>query len=93
MRTSLISNKSNQSNQKGFGLVPVFVLLLVVGAASVIGFRVLSSHTVQSSSSVGTSPRKAPSTLKNPNDLQKASDSMTETIDTSSLDADLNSLL
>ena len=82
-----------RSNQKGFGLVPVFVLLLVVGAASVIGFRVLSSHADVSSNSVGATPHKAPTAIKTSKDLQRASDSMTGTLDTSSLDADLNSLL
>lgn len=82
-----------RSNQKGFGLVPVFVLLLVVGATSVIGYRVLSSHTVVSSTNVAPPPHNAPAILKNPNDLQKASDSMNGTLDTTSVDADLNSLL
>jgi hypothetical protein len=80
-------------NQSGFGLVPVLFLVVVVAAVAVIGYRISNKTQVASSVPAIALSTKAPVTIKDAAGLQKASDSLTGNLDTTSLDADLNSLL
>lgn len=80
-------------NQSGFGLVPVLFLVVVVAAVAVIGYRISNKTQVASTSPAIARSTKAPLVIKNAAGLQKASDSLTGSLDTTSLDTDLNNLL
>lgn len=80
-------------NQSGFGLLPVLFLVVVVAAVAVIGYRISNKTQLASTTPAIVTSTKAPKAVKNTADLQKASDSLTGTLDTTSLDTDLNNLL
>lgn len=80
-------------NQSGFALIPVIALVLVVGAIAVIALRVNSGNKVATVTSSSVKQSKAPADIKTTKDLQRASDSLSGSVDTSSLDADVASLL
>ena len=80
-------------NQSGFALIPVIALVLVVGAIAVIALRVNSGNKVATVTRSSVKQSKAPADIKTTKDLQRASDSLSGSVDTSSLDADVASLL
>lgn len=86
-----------RNDQTGFGLLPVLLAVVVLGAIAVVGLRMVNNAAAPlDNTSVAT--KRVPPAIKNKADLQKAAQALDTTpIDTGvnpgELDADLNSLL
>lgn len=87
------------TNQSGFGLVAVVILLVVVAGVGLVGYRVLNNtyDTTPLSSPVAKSG-KAPTAISSKADVTKAAAALDATpvdsgVNPNQLDSDLNSLL
>jgi hypothetical protein len=80
--------------QRGFGVLPILGMLVVIVAIALLGVRLVGNNKDSSPPTVSSSVPATPSQVKNAADLQTASDSLSNaSIDTSTLDTDLNNLL
>jgi hypothetical protein len=87
-------------DQRGVGFFATFVLLAVLVAVGLIGYKVVSNTNAKNDVAItgGTSKSAVPKTIHSSADLQQASSALDATnIDSSvnpdQLDADLNALL
>lgn len=86
-------------SQAGFSPIVVLIAVVVIGAASVASWRVLSANTgVLQSGTAPAATKQAPASIKDQADIRKASQSLDSTsidsnVNPSALDADLNAVL
>lgn len=90
-------------SQKGFSILPVILLALVIGVVGVVGWKVLDSQKTTSSSKSATQqtatiPKESSEKLQTKSDVEKVQSSLDSAsvdadLDTAGIDDDLNSLL
>lgn len=90
--------KAIRKNQTGFGLLPVLLVVVVLGAIAVVGLRMANNASAPLDNNGTVATKRVPPAIKNKADLQKAAQALdTTAIDTGvnpgELDSDLNSLL
>lgn len=86
------------SNQKGFGLLAVLLVVVVVGAVAVVALRVVGNESPNGTASTVKKTASVPATLTTKADVTQAASALDSTnVDSSmnpdQLDSDLNSLL
>lgn len=85
---------NHNSKQSGFGFLPILTMLVIIVAVALVGVQLTGSNKHAVAPTVSKKVPATPSQIKNTNDLQTASDSLSNaSIDTSTLDTDLNNLL
>ncbi|MFO0882418.1 MAG: hypothetical protein U0491_03130 [Candidatus Saccharimonadales bacterium] len=90
-------------SQKGFSVLPVILLAVVIGVVGVVGWKVLSAQKTTTSSKptsqqAATVPKESSDKLQTKNDVEKVQNSLDSAsvdsdLDTAGIDDDLNSLL
>jgi hypothetical protein len=84
----------NRLQQRGFGVLPILGMLVVIVAIALVGVQLMGNNRKVAAPTVPSSVPATPSHIKTAADLQTASDSLSSaSIDTSTLDTDLNNLL